>query len=276
MSVVPGYTPVTTPSKRPRVDRGSLPATYRGQRVPRPFEVGHPQSRNVRPRTDMARRRYRTMVTRRRRRGRRSLRRRRIPRSLAPKSMLLKCQTVSSGQLTCTSTTPQNIYVSRLDITDPFLSSDNNQPLGYDQWKAVYNRAKVLGVRVTWTCHNAGTVAVMVGITPIPEGENVAQTPWEYNAESTGTRYRILSPEMDHTTLSYKGSTKRFFRLNDIKDTEEIACDIDAETGPSRDATITCWAALHNGVTSTAVDYVCKVEYIVLLDKPEIPGRSVG
>lgn len=190
--------------------------------------------------------------------------------------MLIRAQAVDSGVFACASTTPQNHYVSVINVVDPFNTSGTQQPLGYDQWKTLYKRAKVLGAKVTFTCHNAGAVAVVIGCTLIPEGENAAQTPWEYNAESPNSRYRILSPEMDHTTIGMVSSTKKYFRIADIKDNEEIACDIDADTGPDRVGYFTCWAALHNGTTATNVDYIIKVQYIILLDQPQVPARSDG
>lgn len=189
--------------------------------------------------------------------------------------MLIRGVAVTSGQTATTSTTPAHVDVSLLDITDPFQAYGTGQPLGYDQWKNFYNRAKVVGTKVTFTVHNAGSVAIVFGLNRVPEGEAAAPTPWEYTAEIPGTKYRILSPEMDHGTLVMKSSTKKFFKIKDIKDTEEIACDLSTDAGPTRDSDISCFFALHNGTTSTNVDWIVKVEYLVLLDKPNVPARSV-
>lgn len=261
-----------------------LPARYRGDLVvprnvrgrfetppPRAFGPDEMEGRRVRQRLDTGGVAY---TRRRRRRFRRGFRREYIPRSLAPQSIVIRAHAVHSGTTNASSTSPDTFPCKTLDITDPFGAQTNKQPLGYDQWAALYGRAKVLWTKITFTVHNAGSVALMFGITPIPESGVTTTTPWEYQAEAPGAKYRILSPEMDHSTITYQCRTKERFRIKDIRDTEEIACNLLTETQPDRDAWINPWVALHNGTTSTAYDYVIKMEFVVLLDKLIQPSRS--
>lgn len=190
--------------------------------------------------------------------------------------MLVRGTAVYGGSFTCTSTTPQDLPVRILDFVDPFGTGSAQQPLGFDQWAYFYNRGKVVGTKIIYTAHNSGTEPVVIGIDLVGEYESVDISPWDYRCEKPGCKYRILSAEIDHATMTYKVSTKRVFKIKDIKDTEEIACDLDTPASPSRGAWLNPWAALHNGTTSTTVDIIIKVEYIVLLDQPKIPARSVG
>lgn len=229
----------------------------------------------------MARRRYRgrSRTTVRRRRGsrRRGVIRRRIPRSLCPPSMLIRARVVTSGTAASASTTPTVVANLRgNDITDPLGSTGANQPLGYDQWKNFYRRAKVLGVKVTFTAHNSGSEAIVYGIQVVPENNTIGLTPWEYMVETPRCKYRLLSPDVDHGTLSMTGSSKKEFKIKDIKDAEEIACDIATDTAPSRLYYFAPFVANHHGTTAINVDWVLKVDYIVLLDKVAYPARSTA
>lgn len=216
----------------------------------------------------------------RRLRRRRGLRRRkilrRIPRSVCPPSKLLRVVVVDGYSTTTTvNTVTDSQEVSRLNIVNPTTNS-LNQPLGYDQWKNFYQRAKVLGIRITFTVHNAGTQAIVFGITPVPENQAFTDATWPTLAEQPGTKYRILSQDVDHGVLTYTGSTKKFFKIKDIKDAEEISCDIASDSGPSRDGVVVVWWAKHNAddANTVAVNYIIKTEYIVLLDQPINPARS--
>lgn len=188
--------------------------------------------------------------------------------------MLIRAQLVESGTFSCTTTTPISVNIHGLDVTDPLQTSGISQPLGFDQWKALYKRAKVVGMKVTYTAHNAGSVATVMGMTLIPENNTNTLTPWNDKAEAPGTKYRILSPDVDHGTLAYRTSTKKVMKIANIKDNDDIACDLTTPTSPNRKYEMSIWAALHNGTTTTAVDWIAKIEYLILLDQYIIPARS--
>lgn len=60
---------------------------------------------------------------------------------------------------------PQAYYDWNLNsIYDPNRSGIGHQPLGYDQWKLLYNRYRVVGVKARFSATNLSDVPVRVGI----------------------------------------------------------------------------------------------------------------
>lgn len=225
-----------------------------------------------------ARSRTRTRLRRRpRRQRRRGIIRRRIPRSLVPHSKLVRATTVYSGT---TSTTADLVPVVAANvrcqnINDPTGTSSNQQPLGYDQWAAFYNRAKVVTCKVTFTVHNASSKAIVYGIQYVPENGDSALSPWQYKAESPGNINRLLSPDVDHGTISMIRRTKKDMNIKDLKDCDDVAIALDGtSTGPNRNTYLSCWVANHSTSTAGAFDYTVKIDYIILLDQYKIPARS--
>lgn len=270
-----------------RADTWSVPATYRGQpAIPKYFRGTSNKRPRLEPRAsapgNMRTRSFRRTMRRRRRRGRR-LRKifRRVPRTLSPPSKIVKARIVYPANFatTTTTTTVRHILVHMIDVTNPITdvsgSATGYQPQGFDQWAAFYRRAKVLGCKVTFTLHNAGDAAIVFGIMPLGENNVTTAAAWDIFCERPGGKYRILSPEVDHAVLSYRCSTKRVFKIKDIKDTDDIACSLATQTAPNRSNYFSCWVSNHSAATTAKnVDIILKVEYIVLLDQPLSPARS--
>lgn len=273
MSAFALFEHVQTPPKRARIE--GVPATYRGQPViPRAFRG----SSRSRPMTRYARSRTRTRLRRRpRRQRRRGIIRRRIPRSLVPTSKLVRAVGMYSGTSNTTAdlvpVVPINVRCQ--NINDPSGTESNVQPLGYDQWAAFYNRAKVVSCKVTLTVHNASSKAIVYGLQYVPENGDTALSPWEHKAEAPGNIHRLLSPDVDHGTISMIRRTKKDMNIKDLKDCDDVAVALDASsTGPNRNTYISCWVANHSTSTAGAFDWTAKVEYIILLDQYKVPDRS--
>lgn len=215
---------------------------------------------------------------RRRNRKRRSQRKRRIPRSLMPPSKVirLKFSDYQSHNNSATANLYAN-YVNGTSVIDPLLSASSQQPLGYDQWKALYKEAYVIGCKVKITCHNTATSSLIYGITPMQESQGTtALTDYEHYRELPGTVSRLLSPEMDHSILISKRSTKKMLHLKNIKDNDEVKHDLVTETAPSRNYYFHVWTQPTNKTTalSSNPELIYDIEYIILLTNPVVPGRS--
>lgn len=275
--------------KKPRIT--GIPATYRGQRVVQStFRVpasarSAPEDtvmvRNVRQRgaskAKMRRRRYRK---------RRSVRRRRIPSTLTTPTKLVRMVITFPTTLTATNAGIQTADISLFNVTDPLGALSTQQPTSLDQWGALYGKLVVVGMRLTCTYHNAGTVGVVCGITPVPDeySGSLSGNTWDYITEMPGTKYRFLSPEMDHTTMTAKYSAKRWMKIKDWKDNKDtIARRVDLGSTGTHTWTgsgltndhVAVWAALHSGTTSTAVNVIVKCEYICMLwDRRLIPRST--
>uniref|UniRef100_UPI004048A654 hypothetical protein n=1 Tax=Shewanella sp. TaxID=50422 RepID=UPI004048A654 len=222
------------------------------------------------------------MRPKRRRTYRRGTIRRRIPANIVPKMKLVRLEMAVPVNAAATTVNPTGQNVSVFDLADPLGAGGTQQPTGLDQWGALYKYAVVVGVKVTLTCHNAGAQGVVFGITPIPESyDNTGTTPWAHQIELPGTKYRFLSPEMDHGTLSASYSTKKWLNIRDWKD-NKLSQSRHVTLGTSGTHTnpteigdqISCWVALHNGTTSTDYEMIIKMSYIVLLFERRIITRS--
>lgn len=225
--------------------------------------------------TAMRRTSRRPTTSRRYRRRRRGVVRRRIPRTLTSQTRLVRARAVGTTVMPCTSGAIGYIAVSMFDVTDPFVGAGSGQPLGYDQWKSIYNKGYVVGCKVTLRAHNAGTAAVMYGITPCPESQGVTSlTPYNYYMELPGTTARILSPDVDHGVLSMKVSTRKHVHVRDLKDEDSFHFDLDNETAPTRNAYFHLWVQPIDTSTTNSVQFVYTAEYLIRLYDPIVPARS--
>lgn len=201
----------------------------------------------------------------------------RIPRALASANKLIKVKVSDYDPFTMTSGALAHNAIQGNSIDDPFIGGGDGQPLGYDQWKALYKSAYVLGCKVKLTCHNSSsTVPIIYGITPmkIPQSTSSLNS-YEYYQELPGTVSRLLSPDVDHGILVSKRSTKKFLKRKDITDNEDLKLDLVTETPPTDIYYFHVWAQPVDQTTTGTCDMIKEVEYIVLLTDPVVPSRSV-
>lgn len=220
--------------------------------------------------------RYRSR-SRSRRRGkkRRGIIRRRIPRAVTSREKLVKCKVVNCFQLTSTSGALASQNFKMFDITDPLGSGGTAQPLGYDQWKGLYNKAFVVGVKALVRFHNKGTAAIMVGITPMPENAgSTALGNLNHYMELAQTKSRLLSPDVDHCVLVSKVGTARHVGIKKLRDEDAFHVDLDGETAPTRDAWYHVWTQPVDQTSTVASELVLTVEFLIHLYDPIIPARS--
>lgn len=253
-----------------------------GSRTPqKPLYKGRSSGQGISTmvRTRLAHRRGGSAVIRRRkqrRRFRRGMVKRRIPRSIAPSQKIIRMRATRYFNLTVASTTALEQTASINDITDPWGGSGSGQPLYYDQVSALYKTAIVIGAKVRGKFYNHSTAAMVVGISLKPFQNTTTINSYEHFQEMVPTRSRILSPDVDHGNLSLGTSVKKYFKVNNVRDEENLSCDLATESGPSWSSNFSIWVQrLDQAVTSSQVQATVTVEYIVLLRDRIIPDRSV-
>lgn len=226
------------------------------------------------PNNKMARRRYARRIRRRRAPFRR--RRSRVPRSLTltPRTKLVMGKTVKSQSLACTNGALQALAIQACNIIDPFQANGAEQPLGFDQWKALYNSAKVLGTKVVVQWHNAASASVIVGITRQEQDGYLTPTSFEQAIEFPNTKYKYLSPDVDKCVMIGKGSTKKMLHRASIKDTEDLRNDIVDDTEPTVDYQFLLWAQPHDKATTGDVELIITLYQSILLYDRITPARS--
>lgn len=198
-----------------------------------------------------------------------------IPRALASRTKLIRVKATNYNNLAGTGTIAMN--TAQLNsVDDPFTTVSGGQPLGFDQWKALYKKAIVIGSKVNIKFHNRGTSAVMVGVYPAPLNQGTtALTDYEYYMEAPNNKALLLSPEMDHTIMIHKAGTKKHLSRKDVRDDSRLQLDLITETPPTDLAYWHIYAQAVDQSSAYAVDAVITIDYLVLLIDPIIPARSV-
>lgn len=229
---------------------------------------------NIRGEYTMAK--TRTKYRRRRNRRRRGIVKRRIPRALTTKTKIIRCKASNYVPISMATGAMSMVPIQGNSCDDPFTSGGNGQPLGFDQWKALYRSAYIIGSKVTVTYHNTGSNSVMCGINKmdVPQG-TTSLASYEYYKELPGTKSRLVSPDVDHTRFSMSASTKRHLSAKNIKDEEDLKMNLITETQPTRIFYYHVWfQPTDQAATINGTEAVIDVDYIVLLTDPIIPSRS--
>lgn len=166
-------------------------------------------------------------------------------------------------------------HYSLNDVTDPTAGHGTQQPLYYDQLKAMYKKAVVVGARVFARVHNGGSASVMVGVIPAAESQsNTALDDFETYMELPRCKSKLLSPDVDHTTLGHAVSIKKHFGLRNLKDEDGFHCDLPNEGSPTRVGYWHFFCRPVDRTTTVTVEWVVTLEYIVLLLDRITPARS--
>lgn len=222
---------------------------------------------------------YRKFRPRRKSSRRKFKRRRYIPRTLAPYSKMIKVKAVDYvNHNTHTAGAIEMTPLQLNSIDDPFTTNGVGQPLGYDQWKALYKRAYVVGCDIVVRVVNSdSTEAMVVGCTPMPVnmGTTTANN-YEHYMEYPGSKQVIVSPDMDHAVLTNTCRLKKHLHLANFRDKENLYLNLDTETPP----TDLCYWHLWSQPVTQASDpasgtrMVVTLTYIVVLFDNIYPARS--
>lgn len=220
--------------------------------------------------------RYRRRSRRRRPYGRR----RRTVALLAPHKKLIRCKAVQHwSHTTHVSGSMDMSPVQMNSCLDPFVTQGTGQPLGFDQWRALYENAYVIGAKVTVTYHNADAISYMVGITPMDEPAGTTSLAnYEYYMEKKGTTRMLLTPDVDKITLTSKVGLKRWVKVKDLLDTNEYRINLNTPAEPSKQLYFHVWTQPTNQASTdtNGIEMVVEVEYLLCLVHPVVPARSVA
>lgn len=213
----------------------------------------------------------------RKRNGRKGKKKPYIPRAITSKKKLIRCKASNYMNMSSASGNLYMVPIQGNSCDDPFMSSGTGQPLGYDQWKSLYKSAYVVGSKIKMTVHNGHTGSLIVGLTPMNIPQATSQLgSYEYYRELPGTKSRLLSPDMDHTVLVHKVGTKKHLAIKNMTDEDDLKVDLVNETPPSKIFYWHLWTQPTDQATTTSnVEVVVDVEYLILLTDPIVPGRSI-
>lgn len=159
-------------------------------------------------------------------------------------------------------------------IFDPNQSGAGHQPMGHDQWAALFNHYVVLGSKIRVSVVNNDTTKepANVGVY-LSDGKTLSYTQANEYIEARKGQYRTIDPSNTRTIIiNNKFSAKRFFNVKDVKD------NIDRLGGtmgsnPGDDAYYHVWYQVMTG-NSDSIRLQIVIDYIVLFSEPKELGQS--
>lgn len=226
------------------------------------------------PKEVMAKGRSRTAYGRRSRRGRRRRLYRRAARTVQPFSVMRTLKSVIPFTFN-----PGAGVVSFGDVYlnsayDPTGNIASGQPLGYDQYTALYNRYCVVAwsVKLEW-CTTDNTVPVVVGFTP--STSSTALTSYSHYKELPGTKSMIITPDIDKGLIFARGGVKKWYVPpgGKLLSNENLSSAVSGN--PTNILHGHLWAQAMDATSDPApIQVICTIWQRTVFFDPVIPARS--
>lgn len=196
-----------------------------------------------------------------------------------PSSKMVKLKYVDTVTIDMNSGTEQiGKHVFRANsLFDPDYALGGHQPLGFDQWAAIYDHYCVVGSKITATAlnvtnANGGPYRFVLRL----DDTDRTWTTWSHIMEHPGTSPMAqyghpVDAGTGHASVSQTFSAKKFFKTSRILSDDRFNSLVTAN--PSEDALFTLFA---NNASSTfdpsTVYFQIEIEYIAVFTEPrQIP-----
>lgn len=198
-----------------------------------------------------------------------------------PRSKLIKASIVSTGVYTANSGALGALAIKINSLNDPFGASAAVLPLGIDQWNNMYKKYTVVGAKITVVGHPVTITGAMLTGLHLTDTAT-ALTDQDHYKELPNTVSRMVSPDIDIFKMSMKYSPKKFWRIKDLKDNDELRASLTgtgtigapAPADPTNIAYIHFWLQDANKTDNLSAEVSVRVDYILLLTDPVSPARS--
>lgn len=160
-------------------------------------------------------------------------------------------------------------YVFRANgCYDPNYTSTGHQPMGFDQWAALYNHYVVLGSKMTLKVlpQEANVSPCIIG-TILTDGSAVPySTPGTFIEAKRGP-YRLFKATDRVVSLVQKYSSKKQFNVVDVKDNvDRLGAAVTAD--PTEEAMFNIWFFTMDNTTASPNLFVT-IDYIVEFSEPK-------
>lgn len=157
---------------------------------------------------------------------------------------------------------------------DPTGAFGSGQPLGFDQYAALYNRYAVVGwsVKMEYVTTD-NTAATVIGFCPVVSSTTLTQ--YEHYKELPGCVSRVVTPDTDRGVLFTRGSVRRYLLPRGAKMLADDTVTASVTADPTR--------MLHGHVFAAAMDNAADIQPIkviitltqlVVFFTPVVPARS--
>lgn len=172
-----------------------------------------------------------------------------------------------SQRVAVVSSTTIGTYVFRANSCfDPDYTGAGHQPMGFDEWSALYNSYTVLGSKINASWMIGSNRSCIIGI-HLSDGPAPAYTAYSSYIESRKGTHKVVSdPDRAYRTVS-KFSAKRFFNVSDVKDNDELSAAVADD--PSKLAYYVLWSQDEDGSSSLTNYVLVTIDYIVAFRNPK-------
>lgn len=225
----------------------------------------------------MPRRRMNRRRRRRRRKNRSTLSVIPMNRVPFPKSMITKLRFVNSETLNASASSIGWQHYSANSAFDPKANATtgDHQPLGWDQYAALYDKYIVLGAKCTVEFLNVVDNNTLTEVSRIGIALTTDKTPStdpDYLDTLPSTVSAILTPQIGYKKLVKKYSAKKFNGVTNVKDNDELGALTTAS--PSHQDYFQVFQApiVTSGTTfndPAVIEFRVQIDYIVMFRDPK-------
>lgn len=156
-------------------------------------------------------------------------------------------------------------------IFDPDFSGVGGQPLGTDQYFALYSVCTVKKSKITVTAINTGTSGVIYGATLSPSSTTLLTAKEYVEQQTTGYAYQQASLHSINQTAKSSFDAKVFFDVKDPSDEDDLQCS--SGLNPVRPAYYHVWVGAYSGAAdptastmNVLIEYQCEFSQPVQLN----------
>lgn len=157
-------------------------------------------------------------------------------------------------------------------LNDPWGTSSTQDPLGFNEYAAMYNKCVVVSSKIYLLAHaSTATGAILYGVSLMPNSTTLSDI--NHYREHKITSARMLSPDVDHSGVVSKYKGKRYEKIVKWKDAENFH----AVTTPADPTTVRyyhVWVGDVTGANNAGIEFSGTIEYNVLFFDPKVPTRS--
>jgi len=197
-----------------------------------------------------------------------------------PRIRTSKLRYCANYQMSCTAVNVGWVDMRANSVFDPDYSTGGQQPMGYDQWAALFNQYVVVGSKltayITYQDQRESAPPMCVGVY-LSDDASVPYQDWRGFVEAKKGNFRNMTAlQKSATKVVSKFSAKKFFNIKDPLD-NILRIGADVASNPSEGALWVIWGSVTGATTPTEVvklNVNIVIDFIVKWSEPKDLSRS--
>lgn len=180
-----------------------------------------------------------------------------------PNRMIVKMRYADQNTIDATSSTASTYTYSLNGLFDPDVTLTGHQPMGFDQFSALYQQYKVIGAKVTVEACGAPTTSTSEQYLGIQFHENLSYTPSNIAQiiERGRERHTVLGSQFNKAKLVMYWSPKKWWGKRNSSD---FSTSGTISANPAEQCYVSVFVTrAENGENPDAMTFVIHIDYIV-------------